>query len=203
MYFNSILLYLIFVFMFICCVKPHRHIDPIRRHTIMNHIYDSPIFHSHPQRRQPHSIFRLRSTTTALFIASQLSHLVFSAFQIKHSRHWQLECICLFVPPSQDLWWHRSLLLQTSHPNADWQVSQRRHPCTGEHDEQNFALHMMPSLATLLHAPTTIPPSTVTQVKQLKCSHYIYNICIVMREIYYVQNNCEMCTYTKKQWKRK
>ena len=89
--------------------------------------------------------------------------------------------------------------LQTSHPNADWQVSQRRHPCTGEHDAQNFALHMMPSLATLLHAPTTIPPSTVTQVKQLKCSHYIYNICIVMREIYYVQNNCEMCTYTKKQ----
>ena len=168
MYFNSILLYLIFVFMFICCVKPHRS-NP-SSHYIMNHIYDSPIFHSHPQRRQSHSIFRLRSTTTALFIASQLSHLVFSAFQIKHSRHWQLECICLFVPPSQDLWWHRSLLPQTSHPNADWQVSQRRHPCTGEHDAQYISVHVLPSSSTLLHAPPTIPPSTVRQLSQQKCS---------------------------------
>ena len=88
MYFN-ILLYLIFVFMFICCVKPHRHIDPIRRHiAVMNHIYDSPIFHSHPQRRQSHSIFRLRSTTTALFIASQLSHLVFSKSNIHDTDSW-------------------------------------------------------------------------------------------------------------------
>ena len=45
---------------------------------------------------------------------------------------------------------------------------------------------------------TTVHSNTGEAAKMFTL--HIYNICIVtMREIYYVQNNCEMCTYTKKQ----